>query len=80
MKTRYKYIHFKEVLAGQHISGQKLQWACLNNQSKAILGMIEYYPRWKQYVIDFREICIFNNQCLNDISDFLTQLNTQKAG
>ncbi len=82
MKTKYQYIHFKEIedLAGRNISGQKLQWACLNNRSKDILGLVEYYSTWKQHAIDFKETCVFNAQCLRDIVDFLTQLNCQKKG
>ena len=68
MKTKYKYINFKK-------TPEETQWICLNNGAGNILGVIEYHPKWRQYVIDFKERCIFNNQCLCDIADFLTQLN-----
>ncbi len=71
MKAKYRYIHFKKMQRGE-------QWACLNNRSKDILGRINYNSRWKQFVIDFRENCIFNNQCLCEIADFLTQLNCDR--
>ena len=76
MKTKYKFVHFEALPAGTH----RQKWACLNDRTNDILGVIEYYPYWEQYVIDFKEGCVFNNQCLRDIADFLTQLNSTKTG
>lgn len=71
MKTRYRFIHFKE----EGPALKPVVWLCLNNRDGSILGAIEYYRPWKQHVIDFREDCVFNSQCLVDIADFLVQLN-----
>ena len=68
LKTKYKFIHFIE-------GNADTKWKCCNNRDYSILGTIEYYPRWKQYVIEFTERCVFNNQCLKDIADFLKDLN-----
>lgn len=69
MKSRYKYIHFENVLKGH--------WYCYNNKTDDDLGCATYYEPWKQWVIDFTDAqdCVFNNQCLRDIADFLDQLN-----
>ena len=68
MKTKYKYIHFEKI-AGQ--------WFCYNNKAKSELGRIEYYSRWRQYVIEFEQGCVFNDTCLTDIIHFLRQLQTE---
>ena len=72
MKTKYKYIHFEEV-------GEVAGWLCLNNKSNDLLGTVTYYTQWQQYVIQFERECIFNNQCLLDIADFLKQLKKPSA-
>ncbi len=76
MKTKYKFIHFNKCPDGS-------QWDYIlhNNKTNDILGFIFYYPQWKQSVIEFEEKCVFNNQCLFDITNFLHQLNeAKKAG
>ena len=65
MKTKYKYIYFEKVDG---------QWCCFNNKSGCALGWIQYYRKWKLYVIEFEPGCVFNNTCLTDISHFLRQL------
>lgn len=71
MKTKYKYIYFAK-------EQPEADWVCYNNHSQAILGFIQWYPKWKQYVIEFTEDIIFNDACLTDIAHFLRQLNQQK--
>lgn len=71
MKLVYKFIYFE--LLGSC-------WYCYNRKSDDELGVIEYYGRWGQYVIAFTEGCVFNDQCLKDITDFLGQLNNNKRG
>ena len=67
MKTKYKYIYFERSIPGI--------WVCRDKSSQDVLGCVEYNKPWKQHAIEFEEIAIFNNQRLNDIADFLTQLN-----
>ncbi len=71
MKIKYKFIYFAKC----NSSSKGWLWACMTNKNKGILGVITYYKWWKQHVIEFREGCVFNNQCLKDIADFLEQLN-----
>lgn len=67
MKTKYKYIHFREFPG---------YWSCKNNKSKVTLGIVEYYRPWKQWCyIPFSTSVVFSADCLDDISHFLGQLN-----
>lgn len=75
LKTKYRHIHFKKLTG---VMGQKPRWGCLNNKTKDILGLVEYYGLWRRYAIEYREGCKFDKLCTDDISDFLTQLNNQK--
>ncbi len=71
MRTQYNYIEFTFVDSGDHKKGG----ACLNKKSGTILGYWEYYPSWRQYVIEFLGDCVFNSSCLRDVAQFLEQLN-----
>ncbi len=33
--------------------------------------VVEFYKPWKQHIVQFNDGCVFNNQCLIDIADFL---------
>ena len=66
MKIRYKHIRFEKVMG---------VWLCRNIKSNHPLGGIEYYPKWKKWVMNFDEHSVFDEFCLRDIADFLTQLN-----
>ena len=46
------------------------------NKSGEFLGMIKWYPAWRQYSFFTPETQLtFNNGCLQDITDVLTELN-----
>lgn len=70
MKTRYKYIHFEKTGLGLGIL-----WECYNNRNRDMLGVIPEEKTWNQYVFEPQADCVFNNQCLRDIADFLDQIN-----
>lgn len=72
MKKVYKYIKFTEY------KKQGIAYELRNKKSNEVMGDVYYYSQWRQFVIDFREDCVFNNQCLLDIADFLEQLNKGK--
>ena len=72
MKTVYKFIYFTEL---KKMPGK---WVCLNLKTADPLAFIEYYPAWRQHIAQFNDGCVFNCQCLDDISDFLKQLNEKK--
>lgn len=70
MTTKYKYIHFIKIEDKPKTS----VWQCLNNKSKAELGVVKWYPSWRQYCFFTTYQAVFNNSCLLDISDFISQL------
>jgi len=74
MKAKYKYIEFTFSDKKSPLKGG----SCINRKSKDMLGYWDYYAPWKQYVIEFLEDCVFNTTCLQDIADFLGQLNNNK--
>ena len=46
-----------------------------------ILGYIGWYSQWRQYTFEPEPFTTFNNACLQDITDVLTELNkAQKKG
>jgi hypothetical protein len=71
MKTKYKFIHFYEVVDGE--------WVCFTN-SKPLkgLGVCEYYAPWKQWQFVPSMDTAFTSDCCRDIAHFLDQLpNTE---
>ncbi len=82
MKTKYKFIYFNQIKMTDGI-----EWAIISNKAhvngvvddKHLMGGISYYTPWKQYVAEFRDGFVFNNECLLDVADFLSQLNTENT-
>ena len=75
MKTKYKWIEFV-----QFPDGLK-SWNCFNGDDD-ILGEVDYCNGWRQYVFAPSEgytSTYFNFKCLEDIADFLKQLNKTKG-
>ena len=68
MKTVYRYIKFKKFSDDSQI------WSCLNH-SNIELGYVEYYTEWRQFVFIPFSNTEYSFECLNDIADFLKQLN-----
>lgn len=66
MKTKYKFIHFVQLMDDY--------WIVRNNKSNDDLGNIEYYHPWKQYVLSTIHGIVFNKTCLKDIIHFMGQL------
>jgi hypothetical protein len=65
---KYKYITIQEIEPFHN----KPRYEIRNNKSEQRLGLIFYYPRWRQYVFtQFASEVIFNKGCLTDIIDFI---------
>ena len=47
------------------------------NTSNQFLGKIGWYGSWRQYVYASEDGIIYNNGCLQDIADVLTNLNKE---
>jgi len=71
MKTIYQYITFLE----RESTGKTSKWACRNKKSEAVLGEIKWYGAWRQYCYFPTIQAVYSAGCLNDISDFIEQLN-----
>ena len=71
MKTKYRFIHFSPTI----LDGI---WNCVNNRHQTVLGVVSYYKPWKQYVFNAEDPAdIFSQDCLEDIIDFMKQLNKE---
>ena len=70
-KTRYKFIHF--VMVKQNPKTEI--YACRNNSSNDELGVVRWYPAWRQYCFFpvFGDL-VFNAGCLDDITHFIKQM------
>lgn len=70
-----KYLEFRPIAVP--MQGRTKRWGVVSKSSGDVLGLIEWYGAWRQYIIEPREGCVFNNGCLNDISAFLTEANAE---
>ena len=57
-------------------------WVVRNKKSRHVLGWIEWYPSWKQYVFcpSTSIATVLNAECLKDIAGFLDQVNGVRDG
>lgn len=70
MKTKYKYIHFVKIESKLKTS----VWSCLNNKFGTELGRIKWYVPWRRYSYFPTVQAVYDDGCLDDISDFIKQL------
>jgi hypothetical protein len=84
MKTHYKYLHFRET---PNPGRKTTKWDVMNTNEGDHLGYIYWYGAWRQYVFSPfltqmapYDSIILNNGCLDDIGDFLNQLNKAQRG
>ncbi len=74
MKKTYRYIRFNQ--------GESGIWWCnskkgddLLDRGDDLLGSVSIFEQWKQYCFFPAAITVFSSECLDDIADFLRQLN-----
>lgn len=70
-----KYLEFKPIAVQPERRTKR--WGVVSKSSGDVLGLVEWYGAWRQYIFEPREGCVFNNGCLNDISAFLTEMNAE---
>ena len=68
-----KYLLFS--WSGQSASGRTNRWTVDAARSGDLLGQVEWYAPWRQYVFEPEPGCVFNVGCLDDISAFLAEQN-----
>ncbi len=74
MKTLYKHIHFRKITDLPKTS----VWSCLSNRTKDELGMVKWYPSWRQYCFFPHPETVYSTGCLEDIKDFIRQLKQSR--
>lgn len=70
MKTKYKYINFK-------LTEKKPKtnvYQCLNNKSGIELGIIKWYPSWRQYCYLPSCPAVYSKGCMDDIGEFIDKI------
>jgi len=70
MQTQYEFIHFEKIVDSPKTS----TWICVNNESGGTLGVVNYYPNWRQYCFFARSNTIFSAGCMQDIIKFMADL------
>ena len=72
MKTKFKFIHFVKVEDKPKTS----VWSCRNNRSGDELGIVKWYPGWRQYCFfpAIYEETVYSAGCFEDIKTFMGQL------
>ena len=78
MTTIYKDIKFITPEFNRETHPVTLIYYCVNNDDETI-GIAKWYERWNQY--GYFDICsgIYTQRCLEDIADFINQLNKTKT-
>ena len=66
----YKYIHFVKIEDKPKTS----IYSCRNNKSNDELGIIKWYPGWRQYCFMPIGECVFSVGCLEDINNFINKI------
>jgi hypothetical protein len=52
------------------------RWLIINEEKDDCFGEIYYYPRWRQYIVEYNPSgIIWNWKCSQKIVDFLKELN-----
>jgi len=71
---KYRYIEFKLLEKKSKTS----VWECLNINSSVRLGIVKWYPYWRQYCYFPEKDTVYSVGCLEDINDFITQLMMER--
>jgi len=71
MQTQYKFVHFKLI---EQKPKKTVVYQCCNNRSGSELGLVKWYPAWRQYCYFPTIQAVYRIGCLSDISDFIEHL------
>lgn len=72
MKTKYRFIEFRLV------SDKPKIWECCNTKSNDVLGCVDWFVSWRQFVFNPENLTTYSHDCLTDIAHFLQQLNIEE--
>ena len=68
--TEYEFIRFVQI----DETPKTKFYSCQNNKSRAEIGLVKWYPGWRQYCFFPREKTVFSEGCLHDIRLFIQML------
>ncbi len=71
MKTQYKFIHFIK----KEDKPKTSVWSCCNNRSGGELGIVKWYPAWRQYCYFPTIQAVYSIGCLDDIKEFIQEIS-----
>ena len=75
LKTEYQYIRFVQTAMLPKTS----VWSCRNIHHGEELGVIRWYPAWRQYCYTSIAQVVYSKGCLSDIQEFLQALAEQRS-
>jgi len=75
MKCKFKYIQFCRATQQNPKTWIYLVRA---NYDYALLGIIKWYARWRQYAFHSEQKPILEKTCLRDIAEFCEELNERQ--
>ena len=55
------------------------RWTVLTNHDD-VLGVVQWFPRWRQYCFDPHDGTTFNDGCLRDLATFLARVTSAHRG
>ncbi len=71
LKTEYKYIKFVKMEDNPKTS----VYVCYNKKSSIQIGIVKWYPYWRQYCFFPGSGTIFSKGCLEDVNDFISAIS-----
>jgi hypothetical protein len=76
MQTEFEFIYFEDVTP---YDGRKTTvWECRNKKSTDLLGRVQWYGAWRQYVFVCCAGVVMSDSCLNDIRGFIRALTARQ--
>jgi hypothetical protein len=51
------------------------RWLIINDEEDDCFGQIYFYKKWKKYIVEFNDQIIWDDICLQKVTDFLKKLN-----
>ena len=70
-----KHFDFEEVMPHPNSC-----WVIRSKRGAGILGGVEWYQPWRQYVATFSDRTVWSDDCLADVATFMRQLNRIAKG
>jgi len=75
MRTKYKYIQF---CRARKQNPKTWIYIVRANYDYALLGIIKWFARWRQYGFYPEQGTVFEKTCLKDITEFCIELNERQ--